>query len=312
MCKGEKMARKRMFSLEVCDTDKFMEMPLSTQGLYLQLGLRADDDGFISSPKRIVAMVGGSNDDLKLLIAKGYLIPFESGIIVITHWKQNNYIQSDRYRKTLFSEEKAQLKLENNVYKLNTECIQTEYNPYPQDRLGEDRLGKVNINNKTLDTECIQAISNSGIHICQTNDNQMTTQCHTEVSIDKYSIDNINNNSASPDAPKESNAEIESFFESIWKLYPNKKGKAAVSKTKKKELFKVGYDEMSRAINRYVTDLKAEEWRKPQYGSSFFNKGYVDYLDKNYTAAVVSDPEKGDRSIYKHDYEELKQELGID
>ena len=123
---------------------------------------------------------------------------------------------------------------------------------------------------------------------------------------------NINNNSASPDAPKESNAEIESFFESIWKLYPNKKGKAAVSKTKKKELFKVGYDEMSRAINRYVTDLKAEEWRKPQYGSSFFNKGYVDYLDKNYTAAVASDPEKGDRSIYKHDYEELKRELGID
>ena len=125
-------------------------------------------------------------------------------------------------------------------------------------------------------------------------------------------IDNINNNSASPDAPKESNAEIESFFESIWKLYPNKKGKAAVSKTKKKELFKVGYDEMSRANSRYVTDLKAEEWRKPQYGSSFFNKGYVDYLDKNYTAAVASDPEKGDRSIYKHDYEELKRELGID
>lgn len=308
------MARKRMFSLEVCDTDKFMEMPLCTQGLYLQLGLRADDDGFISSPKRIVAMVGGSNDDLKLLIAKGYLIPFESGIIVITHWKQNNYVQSDRYRKTLFSEERAQLKLENNVYKLDTECIQTGYNPYPQDRLGKDRLGKVNINNRALDTECIQAISDSDIHICQTNVRQAAdnTQTIDGISKDKISKDNINNNSVSSEAPKESNAEIESFFESIWKLYPNKKGKAAVSKTKKKELFKVGYDEMSRAITRYITDLKAEEWRKPQYGSSFFNKGYVDYLDKNYTAAVASDPEKGDRSIYKHDYEELKRELGID
>lgn len=262
------MANRRMFSLEVCDTDRFMEMPLSTQGLYLQLGLRADDDGFISSPKRIVAMVGGSNDDLKLLIAKGYLIPFESGIIVITDWNINNWIRPDRKHNTRFEKEKALLALENGSYSLDD--------------------------------------------ICQPNDNQMTTQCHTEVSIDKYSIDNINNNSASPDAPKESNAEIESFFESIWKLYPNKKGKAAVSKTKKKELFKVGYDEMSRAINRYVTDLKAEEWRKPQYGSSFFNKGYVDYLDKNYTAAVASDPEKGDRSIYKHDYEELKRELGID
>lgn len=262
------MANRRMFSLEVCDTDRFMEMPLSTQGLYLQLGLRADDDGFISSPKRIVAMVGGSNDDLKLLIAKGYLIPFESGIIVITDWNINNWIRPDRKHNTRFEKEKALLALENGSYSLDD--------------------------------------------ICQPNDNQMTTQCHTEVSIDKYSIDNINNNSASPDAPKESNAEIESFFESIWKLYPNKKGKAAVSKTKKKELFKVGYDEMSRAISRYVTDLKAEEWRKPQYGSSFFNKGYVDYLDKNYTAAVASDPEKGDRSIYKHDYEELKRELGID
>lgn len=262
------MANRRMFSLEVCDTDRFMEMPLSTQGLYLQLGLRADDDGFISSPKRIVAMVGGSNDDLRLLIAKGYLIPFENGIVVITDWNINNWIRPDRKHNTRFEKEKAHLALENGSYSLDD--------------------------------------------ICQPNGNQMTTQCHTEVSIDKYSIDNINNNSASPDAPKESNAEIESFFESIWKLYPNKKGKAAVSKTKKKELFKVGYDEMSRAISRYVTDLKAEEWRKPQYGSSFFNKGYVDYLDKNYTAAVASDPEKGDRSIYKHDYEELKRELGID
>lgn len=133
-----------------------------------------------------------------------------------------------------------------------------------------------------------------------------------EINNNNINNNNINNNSASPDAPKESNAEIESFFESIWKLYPNKKGKAAVSKTKKKELFKVGYDEMSRAISRYVTDLKAEEWRKPQYGSSFFNKGYVDYLDANYQAPATNDPEKGDRSIYKHDYEELKRELGID
>ena len=125
---------------------------------------------------------------------------------------------------------------------------------------------------------------------------------------------NINNNSASPDAPKESNAEIESFFESIWKLYPNKKGKSAVSKTKKKELFKVGYDEMSRAISRYVTDLKAEEWRKPQYGSSFFNKGYVDYLDANYQAPDTNEPEKGDRSIYDPTtYEqEVKRALGIE
>lgn len=116
------MANRRMFSLEVCDTDRFMEMPLSTQGLYLQLGLRADDDGFISSPKRIVAMVGGSNDDLKLLIAKGYLIPFESGIIVITDWNINNWIRPDRKHNTRFEKEKALLALENGSYSLDDIC----------------------------------------------------------------------------------------------------------------------------------------------------------------------------------------------
>ena len=92
------MANRRMFSLDVIDTDNFLDMPLSAQGLYFHLGMRADDDGFIASPKKITKLINASNDDLKLLIAKGYLLPFESGVVVIRHWRQNNYVKGDRYK----------------------------------------------------------------------------------------------------------------------------------------------------------------------------------------------------------------------
>lgn len=119
------MAQRRMFSLEVCDTDAFLDMPASTQSLYFHLGLRADDCGFVGSPRKITAMVNCSGDDLKLLIAKGYVVPFESGVCVIRHWRQNNYIQSDRFHETCYLQEKSRLKLEKNlVYSLDTECIQ--------------------------------------------------------------------------------------------------------------------------------------------------------------------------------------------
>ena len=91
------MARKRMFSLLVVDTDEFLDMPSSTQSLYYHLGMRADDDGFVASPKKIVKLVNCSNDDLRLLIAKGFIIPFDSGIIAIRHWKLNNDLKKDRY-----------------------------------------------------------------------------------------------------------------------------------------------------------------------------------------------------------------------
>lgn len=110
------MARKRMFSLDVVDSDIFLEMPLSTQALYFQLGMRADDDGFIGNPKRLLKLLGCNEDDLKLLVAKGFVILFESGIIVITHWKQNNYLRNDRYKTTVYADELACLKAKNGVY----------------------------------------------------------------------------------------------------------------------------------------------------------------------------------------------------
>ena len=127
-----------MFSLQVVDTDKFIEMSISARLLYYELGMRADDDGFVSSPVKIIRSVGCSSEDLKQLVSKGYIIPFDNGIVVIRHWKMNNYIQADRYHKTIYHDEAKALTLTDNVYSTDTDCIQPVY--IGKDRLGEDRL----------------------------------------------------------------------------------------------------------------------------------------------------------------------------
>lgn len=103
------MAQRRMFSPKVIDTDEFMEMPDSAQNLYFHMGMRADDDGFLSNPKRIMKMLGSAEDNLKILIAKRFIIPFESGVIVIRHWRIHNLIRSDRYTETDCKKEKKML-----------------------------------------------------------------------------------------------------------------------------------------------------------------------------------------------------------
>ena len=114
------MADRRMFAKTIIDSDAFLDMPLSSQSLYFHLSMRADDDGFLNNPKKVQRMIGASDDDLKLLIAKKFLIPFESGVVVIKHWRIHNYIQKDRYKPTVYAEEKAQLRLkENKAYSLS-------------------------------------------------------------------------------------------------------------------------------------------------------------------------------------------------
>lgn len=116
------MAERRMFAKTIIDSDAFLDMPLSAQALYFHLSMRADDDGFINNPKKIQRMIGASDDDCKLLILKRFIITFESGVIVIKHWKLHNYIQKDRYKPTIYQDEKRLLtEKENKVY---TECIQ--------------------------------------------------------------------------------------------------------------------------------------------------------------------------------------------
>ena len=137
------MAERRMFAKTIIDSDAFLDMPLSTQALYFHLSMRADDDGFINNPKKIQRMIGGSDDDLKLLALKRFVIPFESGVCVIKHWKIHNYIQKDRYTPTIYQEEKASLTVKGN--KAYTECIHDGYALETQDRLGKDRLGEDSI-----------------------------------------------------------------------------------------------------------------------------------------------------------------------
>ena len=131
------MARRRMFSLDVVDTDRFLDMPSSTQALYFHLGMRADDDGFVASPKRTTAMCGCSADDLNLLAAKGFVRPFESGVLVIVDWKKNNLLRPDRYTPTQFQKEKAQL----GIPAVN----QSTYQRVPQASIGKDSIDKVSL-----------------------------------------------------------------------------------------------------------------------------------------------------------------------
>lgn len=106
------MAERRMFSKSVIDSDMFLDMPLSAQALYFHLGMHGDDDGFISNPKRISRAVGCNNDDIRILIQKGFIIPFESGVVVIRDWKINNTLRNDRYKPTLYTNELGRLKLD--------------------------------------------------------------------------------------------------------------------------------------------------------------------------------------------------------
>ena len=111
------MAEKRMFTQKIIDSDPFLDMPLSTQALYFHLNMRADDDGFINNPKRIQRTIGASEDDLKLLLAKRFVIGFENGVIVIKHWRMHNTLRKDRYNPTQYQEEMALLDVkDNNAY----------------------------------------------------------------------------------------------------------------------------------------------------------------------------------------------------
>lgn len=142
------MAERRMFAKTIIDSDAFLEMPLSTQALYFHLSMRADDDGFINNPKKIQRVIGASDDDLKLLIAKRFVLTFDSGVIVIKHWKIHNYIQKDRYKPTVYNEEKRQLSVkENGAYTyVDTNCIHDGYTLETQDRL-EIGKSKGSLNN---------------------------------------------------------------------------------------------------------------------------------------------------------------------
>lgn len=137
------MAERRMFARAIIDSDAFLDMPLSTQALYFHLSMNADDEGFVGNPKKIQKMIGARDDDYQILVSKRFILAFPSGIIVIKHWKINNYIQADRFKSTTYIEEKATLTLD--LKKAYVERIQNVSKMYAQYRIGKDSIGEDSI-----------------------------------------------------------------------------------------------------------------------------------------------------------------------
>ncbi|MDI6496824.1 DNA replication protein [Leuconostoc lactis] len=231
------MAQRRMFSKKVTDTDTFLDMPLSTQALYFHLNMHADDDGFIDNTKTIQRMIGSSDDDRKLLVAKQFLLPFENGLVVIKDWRVHNYIQGDRYHKTQYINEKSQLIVEeNNMY---TRRVQDVSNMDTQVRLGKDRLGK--------DSKDILSGSDE------------------------------------PDSKSIQTSERDQMFETIWKLYPKKSGKANAKKDFDKAI-KSGVDPelIKSKLEEYLKQIKAKQTPQQfiKQGSTWFHQsGWEDEYD---------------------------------
>ena len=150
------MAERRMFAKTIIDSDAFLDMPLSAQSLYFHLSMRADDEGFINNPKKIQRMIGASEDDMKILVAKNFVIPFNSGIVVIKHWRIHNYIRQDRLVETKYKEERQVLKIKDNgAYTVDQNLLmsvtcqsldgQMTDTCQPNVSIGKDRLGKDSI-----------------------------------------------------------------------------------------------------------------------------------------------------------------------
>lgn len=150
-----------MFTKKITESDAFLEMPLSTQCLYFHLNMEADDDGFVNAPKKTVRMIGASEDDLKLLISKRFVLVFDSGIIVIKHWRMHNTLQKDRYHPTDYQAEFQQLSLkENKAYTTSVSSLETDWKQNGNILETENRLDK-----KRLDKNRIEEINDDEIQL---------------------------------------------------------------------------------------------------------------------------------------------------
>jgi len=133
------MANKRMFSKQIVKSDAFMDMPISSQLLYFHLSMEADDDGFIGNPKQIIKMINANSDDFKILLSKRFILPFESGVIVIKHWWIHNTYRKDRYNNTKYEEEINTLQIKDNG-------AYTDDKTYPRCQIGAKSVPQIKLN----------------------------------------------------------------------------------------------------------------------------------------------------------------------
>lgn len=233
------MAERRMFAKTIIDSDAFLEMPMSARLLYYDLGMRADDDGFVNSPKKIMKIIGASNDDMNILIIRKFIIPFESGIVVIKHWKIHNYIRNDRYKPTPYIKEKQMLETKpNEGYSL----ISKDGIPNGYQMDTQDRIGKVSIGENSIGEDSI------------------TSECQPQLPIP---------------SKKEQFEKYEEEFNKLWQHYPNKKGKDQ-AKTKYISARKDGttYEEIEKGLKNYLIYIKQEkvDMKYIKHGSTWFNQ----------------------------------------
>ena len=244
------MAEKRMFTQKIIDSDAFLDMPLSTQALYFHLNMRADDDGFVNNPRRIQRTIGASEDDLKLLLAKRFAIGFESGVLVIKHWRMHNTLRKDRYNPTQYQEELALLEVkDNNAY-----------------------------------TERLVELSEAVATNWQPSGNQLATQ----YSIDKYSIDKESIDS--PEEPEEGEENKSEIYVSIISYLNEKAGtkfKHNTAKTKSAingrlaEGFEL--DDFITVIDKKCADWMGTDYEKYLRPETLFGTKFEGYLNAKQT-----------------------------
>lgn len=248
-----------MMSKKIIDTDNFLDMPQSTQCLYFHLLLRADDDGFIQSPKSIMRIIGCKDDDLRLLNAKGFVIGFETGVIVIRHWRIHNYVQSDRYSKSELPEAK-QVELKNKVY----EVVQAP----------------INTDNTYMDTKCIQNGYNLDTQIridkIREEENRIETLCHV-----------------SHDDVDKSHYEIIEYLNQKTgsKFKPTTKPYVQAIRSRLKEGYTV--DDFKTVIDKKCREWKGTKLEKYLTPKTLFAPSHFDtYLNSNEMAAMTDTEKK--------------------
>lgn len=267
------MANKRMINKTVVDSDAFLDMPQTTQNLYFHLNMRADDDGFLDSPKQVMRSVGSNQNDLEILLAKRYLLAFESGVIIIKHWKLHNTIRKDRYKPTLYQEElKTLVEKDNGSY-----------------------------------TEAYNLLENNELDHWQPNDNQMTTNSTHRLGLDKVRLD-IDKNNKKKINKKESGSLSNIIQSSIdhW----NTKEKLPTCKYSVINLpdirdVKIKFDVFSSIEINEAIDNLSEFWDMEEKKISSFHRFIIVSLDRWLESA---DP----KSRYENENDNFKGEVNFD
>nr|DAP05134.1 MAG TPA: replisome organizer [Caudoviricetes sp.] len=261
------MANKRMFNIKIVDSDAFLDMPLSAQCLYFHLSMRADDDGFVGNPKRIQRLVGASEDDLKLLIAKRFLLTFENRVIVIKHWRMHNTLSKSRYHETVYTDEKRLLKLkDNNSYSFNSGIS-----------IDDSKLIEMFEDNKrrTNGEQAENADIDIGLDIDKDIDKDISNIACTDKSEQAVIYIPLNDNSEYPIYFE--------FVQEMQSLYPNVDVMAELRKMRGWSLSNPTKRKTKRGVKKFINNWLAKEQDKGNYTtqvkqSKQSNNPYLDWL----------------------------------